>query len=65
MRPIAAGVLLAMITTGLGEETLFGGLMVVAVPGRARAGRFEIPVGGVIVALRFGVAHHASCSCGG
>lgn len=61
---IAAGVLLAMITTGLGEETLFRGLMVglmvVAVPGRVRAGRFEVPVGGVIVALLFGVAHYES-----
>lgn len=62
--PIAAGWLLAMITTGLGEETLFRGLlvglMVVAVPGRVRAGRFEIPVGGVLVALLFGAAHYES-----
>ncbi|PCC69342.1 hypothetical protein SAMN02745121_08063 [Nannocystis exedens] len=62
--PIVAGWLLAMITTGLGEETVFRGLLVgmlvVLVPGRVRAGRFEVPVAGVIVALLFGVAHYES-----
>jgi hypothetical protein len=61
---IAAGWLLAMITTGLGEETIFRGLLVgmlvVLVPGRVRAGRFEISVAGVIVALLFGAAHYQS-----
>jgi uncharacterized protein len=62
--PIAAGWLLAMITTGLGEETIFRGLLVgmlaVLVPGWVRLGRFEIPLAGVIVALMFGVAHYDS-----
>lgn len=61
---IAAGWLLAMITTGLGEETVFRGLLVgmlvVLVPGRVRAGRLEIPFAGVIVALLFGAAHYQS-----
>lgn len=61
---IAAGWLWAMITTGLGEETVFRGLLVgmlvVLVPGRVRAGRFEIPAAGVIVALLFGLAHYES-----
>lgn len=54
--------LLAMITTGLAEETLFRGLMVgmlvVLVPGRVRLGGFEISLAGVLVALLFGVAHY-------
>lgn len=58
----ALGWLLAMITTGLGEETLFRGLMVgmlaVLVPGRVRLGAFEVSLGGVLVALLFGIAHY-------
>lgn len=61
---IAAGWLLAMITTGLAEETIFRGLLVgmlaVLVPGRVRAGGFEIPVAGVLVAALFGLAHYGS-----
>ena len=61
---IAAGWLLAMVTTGLGEETIFRGFLVgmlaVLVPGRVRLGGFEIPVGGVIVALLFAAAHYDS-----
>lgn len=61
---LAAEWLLAMITTGLGEETIFRGLLVgmlvVLTPGRVRMGRFEIPVAGVLVALLFGVAHYDS-----
>lgn len=58
----AAEWLLAMITTGLGEETIFRGLLVgmlvVLTPGRVRMGRFEISVAGVFVALLFGAAHY-------
>ena len=61
---LAAEWLLAMITTGLGEETIFRGLLVgmlvVLTPGRVRMGRFEIPVAGVLVAVLFGVAHYDS-----
>jgi membrane protease YdiL (CAAX protease family) len=61
---LAAEWLLAMITTGLGEETIFRGLLVgllvVLTPGRVRLGRFEIPVAGVFVALLFGLAHYDS-----
>jgi membrane protease YdiL (CAAX protease family) len=61
---IAAGWLLAMITTGLGEETIFRGLLVgllaALMPGRVRLGRFEISTAGVLVALLFGVAHYQS-----
>ena len=65
LEPVLAGEwLLAMITTGLGEETIFRGLLVgmlvVLTPGRLRAGRFEIPVAGVLVALLFGLAHYDS-----
>src|SRR3546814_963761 len=60
----AAGWLAAMLTTGLGEETIFRGLLVgflvVLVPGRIRAGRFDIPVAAVIVALLFGLANWKS-----
>ena len=60
--PIAAGWLLAMITTGLGEETLFRGLLVgllvVLIPGRVRVGAFETSVAGVLVAVLFGAAHY-------
>lgn len=60
----AAGWLLAMITTGLGEETIFRGLLVgmlvVLAPGRIRMGRFEIPIAGVWVAVLFALAHYQS-----
>src|SRR3546814_18662103 len=60
----AAGWLAAMLTTGLGEETIFRGLLVgflvVLVPGRIRAGRFDIPVAAVIVAFLFGPPHWKS-----
>src|SRR3546814_12050953 len=53
-----------MLKTRLGEETIFRGLLVdflvVLVPGRIRAGRFDIPVAAVIVALLFGLAHWKS-----
>ena len=61
---LAAEWLWAMITTGLGEETIFRGLLVgllvVLTPGRIRMGAFEIPVAGVFVALLFGLAHYDS-----
>jgi membrane protease YdiL (CAAX protease family) len=61
---LAAEWLWAMITTGLGEETIFRGLLVgllvVLTPGRIRMGRFEIPIAGVFVALLFGLAHYDS-----
>jgi membrane protease YdiL (CAAX protease family) len=54
--------LLAMITTGLAEETLFRGVMVgmlvVLIPGRVRLGAFEISLAGVLVAVLFGLAHY-------
>ena len=60
----AAGWLMAMLTTGLAEETIFRGLLigmlVILVPGRLRIGRFDIPVAAVIVALLFGLAHWKS-----
>lgn len=59
---VKAGWLWAMVTTGLGEETIFRGLLVgmlaVLTPGWVRLGRFEIPIAGVIVALMFGIAHY-------
>lgn len=59
---VAAGWLLAMVTTGLGEETIFRGLLVgmlaALIPGRIRLGRFEISMAGVLVALLFGIAHY-------
>jgi len=61
---IAAGWLLAMLTTGLGEEPLFRGLLVgmlaALIEGRVRLGRFEVSMAGVLVALLFGVAHYAT-----
>jgi membrane protease YdiL (CAAX protease family) len=60
------GWLTAMLITGLAEETIFRGLLVgflvVLVPGRIRAGTFDIPVAAVIVALIFGLAHWQSFS---
>lgn len=59
-----AGWLVVMGSSGLCEETLFRGLLVgmltVLVPGRVRAGRFEIPFSGLVVAVLFGLAHYAS-----
>lgn len=65
LRPdLAAGMLWAMITTGLGEETIFRGLLVgmlvVLTPGRVRLGSFEISMGGVLVSVLFGLAHYDS-----
>lgn len=65
LRPdLAAGILWAMITTGLGEETVFRGLLVgmlvVLTPGRVRLGSFEISMGGVLVSVLFGLAHYDS-----
>jgi len=65
LEPVLAGEwLLAMVTTGLGEETIFRGLLVgmlvVLTPGRVRVGGFEIPVAGVLVAVLFGAAHYDS-----
>lgn len=61
---IAAGWLLAMLSTGLAEETIFrgflAGLLAVFIPGRVRLGRFEISMAGVLVALLFGLAHYQS-----
>jgi len=61
---IAGGWLLAMITTGLAEETIFRGFLVgmlaALLPGRVRVGRFEISMAGVLVALLFGLAHYES-----
>lgn len=60
----AAGWLAAMLTTGLAEETIFRGLLVgllvVLIPGRIRAGNFDIPVAAVIVSILFGLAHWQS-----
>jgi hypothetical protein len=60
----AAGWLAVMAATGLAEETLFRGLLVgllvVLVPGRVRAGRFEIPFAGIVVGILFAVAHYES-----
>jgi len=55
------GWLAALAITGLAEETIFRGLLVgglvLFLPGRVRAGAFEIPLAGAAVALMFGVAH--------
>jgi membrane protease YdiL (CAAX protease family) len=57
----STGWLVAMAATGLAEETIFRGLLVgglaVFVMGRVRAGGFDVPIAGVVVALLFGVAH--------
>jgi uncharacterized protein len=59
-----AGWLAVMAASGPCEETIFRGLLVgmltVLVPGRVRAGRFEIPFSGLVVALLFGLAHFGS-----
>ena len=59
-----AGWLAVMASSGLCEETIFRGLLVgmltVLVPGRVRAGRFEIPFSGLVVAVLFGLAHYTS-----
>jgi membrane protease YdiL (CAAX protease family) len=58
----AAGWIGVMALTGFDEEPVFRGLLVgmltVLVPGRVRLGAFEIPMGGVIMALLFGAAHY-------
>jgi membrane protease YdiL (CAAX protease family) len=58
------GYLLAMLITGLAEETIFRGFLVgmlaVLVPGRVRIGRLDLPVAGYLVALMFGLAHYQS-----
>ena len=56
----ATGWIGAMALTGFDEEPVFRGLLVgmltVLVPGRVRLGRFEIAMGGVIMAVLFGAA---------
>ena len=58
------GWLAVMFAAGPNEEIIFRGVLVgmltVLVPGRARAGRFEVPVSGVIVGMLFGAAHYQS-----
>jgi len=58
----ALGWMLAMLGTGLGEETIFRGLLVgllvVLTPGRVRLGAFEVPAAAVLVAAMFGIAHY-------
>jgi hypothetical protein len=63
LSPVAIpGWLFVMLSTGLAEETLFRGLLVgmlvVLVPGRVRAGNFDVPVAGIVVGLLFSVAHY-------
>lgn len=57
----AGGFLVAMLITGLAEETIFRGLLVgmlaVLVPGRLRIGRLDLPIAGYAVAIMFGLAH--------
>lgn len=57
----AAGWLVSMAITGLAEETIFRGLLVgglaLFVTGRVRAGGFDVPLAGVVVALLFCLAH--------
>jgi membrane protease YdiL (CAAX protease family) len=58
------GYLVAMLVTGLAEETIFRGvlvgMLVVLVPGRVRIGRLDLPVAAYFVALMFGLAHYQS-----
>jgi membrane protease YdiL (CAAX protease family) len=58
------GYLVAMLITGLAEETIFRGLLVgmlvMLVPGRLRIGRLDLPVAAYLVALMFGLAHYQS-----
>lgn len=60
----APGWIAAMSLVGVAEEIGFRGLLVgmltVLTPGRVRAGRFEIPISGVIVAVLFALAHYKS-----
>jgi membrane protease YdiL (CAAX protease family) len=65
MTPIGIpGWLIVMFGAGPNEEIIFRGVLVgmltVLVPGRVRAGRFEVPVAGVFVGLIFGAAHYNS-----
>lgn len=65
MTPVGVpGWLLVMLGAGPNEELVFRsflvGLLTVLLPGRVRAGRFEVPLAGVIVALLFAGAHYQS-----
>jgi hypothetical protein len=58
------GWMLAMFGAGPNEELVFRsflvGLLTLFVPGRVRAGNFDVPLSGVAVALLFGAAHYHS-----
>ena len=58
------GWLAVMFAAGPNEEIIFRGVLVgmltALVPGRVRAGRFDVPVSGVIVGVLFGIAHYQS-----
>jgi len=58
------GWLVAMFGAGPNEELVFRsflvGLLTVFVPGRVRAGAFEVSLGAVVVALLFAAAHYDS-----
>lgn len=65
MTPVGvSGWLIAMMGAGPNEELVFRsflvGLLTVFVPGRVRAGTFEVPLAAVIVALLFAAAHYQS-----
>ena len=65
MTPVGVpGWLVAMLGAGPNEELVFRaflvGLLTVFVPGRVRAGGFEVSLGAVIVALLFAGAHYDS-----
>jgi hypothetical protein len=65
MTPVGIpGWLIVMFGAGPNEELVFRsflvGLLTVFVPGRVRAGNFEVPLGAVIVALLFAGAHYNS-----
>jgi membrane protease YdiL (CAAX protease family) len=58
------GWLIAMLGAGPNEELVFRsflvGLLTVFVPGRVRAGAFEVPLAAVVVGLLFAGAHYGS-----
>jgi membrane protease YdiL (CAAX protease family) len=65
MTPVGVpGWLIAMFGAGPNEELVFRsflvGLLGLFVPGRVRAGDFEVPLAGVVVAVLFGAAHYQS-----
>ena len=65
MTPVGVpGWLIVMFGAGPNEELVFRsflvGLLTVLLPGRVRAGRFEVPLAGVVVALLFAGAHYQS-----